>query len=47
LTFLREIEVDQNKIKPPSVDTTVLLDTKKHRELIKRGMEKGVMGEKK
>lgn len=37
LTFIREIEEDQNSIKLSSSDATVLLDTKKHRELIKRG----------
>ena len=47
VTFLREIEADQKIIKPPSVDTTVLLDTKKHRELKKRGMGKRVKENKK
>ena len=39
LTFKREIEEDQRRIKLSSSDTTVLLDTKKHRELIKRGVK--------
>ena len=47
LTFLKEIEADRKKINPPSVDTTVLLDTKKHRELKKRGMGKRVKENKK
>jgi len=47
LTFIREIEEDQKRIKLPSADTTVLLDTKKHRELKKRGMGKRVKENKK
>ena len=39
LTFIREIEEDQKRIRLPSADTTVLLHTKKHRELIKKGVK--------
>lgn len=40
--FLRAMETDQKRITSPSLDATVLLDTKKHRELLKRGMKRNV-----